>query len=141
MLRESVKMTEPGIQDKWLGAIEYKNLGPMIKSRVSVTTMDNARIVDSQLDELLTDTELMHFIDGMCLESDVPLPDYIAFLIRTINAAYNASYPANLELEDRKYKDAAINMRKHLSERPSIKDFLELVREYAVRGYAVEYRP
>ena len=102
-------MTESEIQDKWLGAIEYRNLGSMIKSRVSVTTMDNARIVDSQLDEVLTDTELMHFIDGMCLESDVPLPDYIAFLIRTINAAYNASYPANLELEDRKYKDAAMN--------------------------------
>ena len=118
---------------KWSG-LDAKALKAAIKSYVDVTTIENARIMDTQIDELIADTELMDFLDRMCRKSDSFLPIYISFIIRQVNAAYNSSYPANLDMEDREFKDSAINLRKHLGDkRPTIKEFFESIRDYAER--------
>ena len=116
---------------KWSG-LDAKALKTAINSYVDVTTIENARLIDSQMDELIADTELMDFLDGMCRKSDSFLPIYIAFIIRQVNAAYNSSYPANLDLEDNEFKDSAMNLRKHLGDkRPTLKEFFESIRDYA----------
>ena len=43
---------------KWSG-LDARALKMTIKSSVDVTTIENARIIDSEIDELIADTELM----------------------------------------------------------------------------------
>lgn len=116
--------------------VSYKHWKSEITKLVGVTNDETAQMIDSQLDEALGDSELMRFMDKMCRKNNSDTTIYLSFLIQQINAAYNESFPENLEKVERELKESAIKFRlQHGDNRPTIKEFLGEIRDYAVKNH------
>ena len=114
----------------------YRHLKGEIKKFINVITVENAKIIDGQLDELLGNADLMAFIDKMCRKNGATTPIYISYIIRGLNAAYHQSYPANLDSEDAEFKNIAKGYREQYgNRRPSLVECFESIRDYAIMNH------
>ena len=119
---------------KWEDSVNNKERKSAILRHVNVISMANARIINTQIDELLADSDLMEFLESMCLKNGAQPDIYISFVIRNINAAYNESYPLNLDHEDWEFCKQAEELRSLYGDRrPSLREFFASLKDYLVQ--------
>ena len=86
---------------------------------------------ESELDELLNNGDLMTFVDELCFKNDSEITDYIPFVIKSIDAAFDPGYPSNLNnLQDVVIQ--AMSVRAQYKEKPTLVQFLSKIRDYAM---------
>ena len=95
--------------------------------------------LESELDELLNNNDLMTFVDELCMKNGKEIIDYIPFVIRSIDAAFDPGYPDNLgNAQDIVIQ--AMSVRMQYKEKPTLVQFLSKIRDYAMNKAVEEQK-
>ena len=96
-------------------------------------------VPEPELDELLNNSDLMTFVDELCFKNDSEITDYIPFVIKSIDAAFDPSYPSNLNnMQDVVIQ--AMSVRAQYKEKPTLVQFLSKIRDYAMNKAVEEQK-
>ena len=111
---------------------DYKSLKTAILDQYSQASV-------SELDELLNNGDLMTFVDELCMKNGKEITDYIPFVIRSIDAAFDPGYPDNLgNMQDIVVQ--AMSVRMQYKEKPTLVQFLSKIRDYAMNKAVEEQK-